>query len=238
MNYKAESVIFEDPSGFLSAYADKYDEEKILKNLGKEWVIANNSIKPYPCCARIHSVVNAFLEILKGKNIEPEQVESIEAEINTTDYEELGVGEDSDKHPSSVAEAQFSVHFALAAALANNCLTLDEYTDRYVKLGNWKKYMHLVSLKTNKEFDKVYPELWPALITVALKDGTRYKQYIEHTIGKPENPFTWDAECEKFRSLVYEIYSDKRIEQITSFIRNLDKIDNVGELFGILKNDK
>jgi 2-methylcitrate dehydratase PrpD len=235
--FKAESVILEDPSGFLNAYADKHDGKIILKDLGKGWVIGRNSIKPYPCCARIHSPVNALLDILRNEDVKRAQVASVNAEINTTDYESLHVADESDKYPLSEEESQFCVHYALAAALAENHLTLDEYTKNYIKEGEWKKYAELISVKPSREMDKLYPELWPARVTVILKDGAVYKKYIEHTVGGPENPFTWDDQRGKFNSLIAGIYSEQRGEEIVRQVKNLDKINDVAGMLGVLSRD-
>ncbi len=237
-NFKAEHYIFEnfeEQKGFLKAYALNYDEAVIYKPFGKEFVISNCSIKPYPCCARIHSSVNALLDILAEEKILPDQIKAVNAQINTVDYKALCLPEDEKRAVKSEVDAQFSLHYALAALLVNKRLTINEYTNKFITQGDWKKYVKFVSAGPDKKMDKLYPKLWPAKVTVEMKrTEKKYFKYIENTIGTPENPLSFARVGEKFSSLTEKIYSKNRQQQIIDIISKLEAIKDISELFTIL----
>jgi len=99
------------------------DAEYILTALGHDWLMLETYVKPYPCCRRLHSPIDAALGLREklGDNIDA--VERITVETN---------GESAKldrKDVDSVAAAQMSIPYGVAAALVFGSPGLEHFED-------------------------------------------------------------------------------------------------------------
>ena len=70
--------IFEGQYGFFPLYyGNKYDRDKVVKELGKEFEGKNLSIKLYPCCRYTHGSIDATLSIVRENDIRPDDVAEV-----------------------------------------------------------------------------------------------------------------------------------------------------------------
>jgi 2-methylcitrate dehydratase PrpD len=83
--------------------------------------------------------------------------------------------------------------------------------------------------------DESIPEPGPYCpVTVELKSGARHSFTARIAKGDPRNPMTETEVIEKFRSNAKLVISDSQAEKLISLMRNLEAVDNLRSLVGLL----
>jgi len=225
--FTGPSSIIEGRFGFLHAYSDSADPEKVINGLGDDFEILKCSIKPHACCRYMQSSIDAILKIIKENKIKPNDIEKITLGILQAGYSIIASPMDSKRNPQTVYEAQFSMPFGAAVAILFGKASLDEFTQEKLFLPEVKNLMEKVYCVKDPELDKVYPKHWPATAEIKTKNSQVFSIRLEYPKGDPENPLTWDELIEKFRGLASAIYSKTRREKIIEQVKNLDNIENI-----------
>ena len=77
----------------------------------------------------------------------------------------------------------------------------------------------------------------PAILSVKLKNGTSYEQRVDYAKGTIQNPMTPGELEDKFRGLASMVLSDKGVENVIRSVRELESLDNIGNLVSLLTFD-
>ncbi len=88
------------------------------------------------------------------------------------------------------------------------------YTEENLRDPSIKELARRVRLEVDRDVEAVFPAKRAIGMTVKLKDGAAYQQWLDGARGTPENPTTLDEVMEKFRSLASVVLPDSRVEQI------------------------
>lgn len=113
---------FEGRDGFFKLYQrDAYTRDTITDGLGQTLLTDRISLKPYPCGRPLHGVIDSALEI--------------RARAGSENITRISVGVDARQaagrreFPTHVVEAQFSIPFVVALALATGITPLRAFDD-------------------------------------------------------------------------------------------------------------
>jgi 2-methylcitrate dehydratase PrpD len=84
------------------------------------------------------------------------------------------------------------------------------------------------------ELNKLYPDKFPARVTVTMKDGRKLTSTRYFPKGDPQEPLT-PAEIEaKFRSNVSTRMSEGDAAELARLVRDLAKLDDLSPIFALL----
>jgi 2-methylcitrate dehydratase PrpD len=195
----ASPVAFEHKRGYLTAYsptteADWDSESK----LGKSWYLPFNSlcIKRYPTCYFMHRSFEATAAMLESHKLRPEEVE----EVVVT----MGRGQTAvlvNERPQTAHEARFSGHFAMATAVINGKMSVNELTDEVVQRPEIQAFFPKVRLDPIDEFDPRDPAHSPYdRVVIRLKSGEVLDTgRVSKIPGHALSPLTSDELWQKFR---------------------------------------
>jgi 2-methylcitrate dehydratase PrpD len=110
--------------GFTGAPAITMTETpKYWSDLGTNWLITAQYIKPYPVCRWAHAPVEAALNLRRDHNLTAKDITSIEIE---TFHESIRL---ACATPKTTEEAQYSTSFPVAVALAKGAITPADIAD-------------------------------------------------------------------------------------------------------------
>jgi 2-methylcitrate dehydratase PrpD len=84
--------------------------------------------KIHPCCASVHTAVDALLFLKRKYRFEAGDVESIDVLVNRVSYDNLRYPD-----PKTDTEARFSMQWAIALALLQDRLRLADFTPAALK---------------------------------------------------------------------------------------------------------
>lgn len=196
--------------GFLEAYADRPRPRLATADLGEMYEVTQTKIKPYPIGTFAHVPIALLVEIVSENDLVPEQIEEVVVELPTSGAEMFGRDE-SDLHPTTSAEAQFDMPFAVALAVIHREAGLSAFdntlADQYP--GSFGRIMDATRTTGKEQLETYLPELYPARVTVRTSDGT-FEQFQEWVRGEPSHPMRW-AELEaKFSDLSPQFSADER----------------------------
>lgn len=208
--------------GFLQTLAgDDAVPEALDETLGEVWKLARCSIKPYASCRGTHSAIDALGSLLEQLQVSADQVEDVQVSLCGFLKDMCG-GRDI----SSLAAAQMSLPYALAARLIHGHARLDAYSDEQradPRMVGWLKRIRL-------DVDPQLSEDGEPLVTVRTMDGRQASLCVEVPLGAPGNPLSDEALEEKFRSLATRVMLDEQASALLEQLWRLEELESVGSL--------
>lgn len=236
--FKGPFSILEGRDGFLHAYSNGADPNKVLKGIGSTFEILRTSIKPYACCRYMQPPIDALLKIIKGNDLKPNQVEKVRLGLLSAGASLIAEPAERKYDPRSVVDAQFSMPFGAAVAILYRKAGMREFQPSRIRSEEVKAMMKRVEVAVDPELDQDFPKKWSAIAEVMTNDGKHYCAKMEYPKGDPENPLSWDELIEKFHDLSNRRMSLKRRIQIIDQVRHLETIQNMKTWGPILLRDR
>ena len=220
--------VYEYEQGLFGCYAhgQKVDLDAVTKGFGDAWEISNVAYKPYPACHWLHAFIESGIRLRKEHNLTPDQIDTIivMAHPNQT---AVCAPEESKRRPQSSYQAQFSVHFATAAAICRGQFTLaeiepDAYGDPEI-LNLCEKIHYETTTET------LYPDYFSGTVIIRTKDGRELRHAQQHNLGTDEHPITEEQILDKFMNNATSAVSNNRAEEIRSIILNIEDQTDLDE---------
>ncbi len=219
--FQGPTTILEGRDGFLHAYSRKPKPELVTLDLGKDFEILRTSIKPHACCRYMQSPIDGLIELAVKHDIPPEQVERVEVAVLEAGWPLVCLPRKRKYAPTNVVDAQFSMPYGAAVALAFRAAGLDQFTDENFHSPQIQSLMGKVVLQKDKRIEKNFPEEWPAIVQIHLKNGKHFEKRVRYPKGDPENPLTWQELSAKFHSLASRVFPNTRCDQIIAAVREM-----------------
>jgi len=213
----------------------KYNSKYLIGELGKYFMVEDDSIKPYPCCRSCHASIDATRALVKEDNIKPWDVESVNTYVGPYTFKISKPVQIKQNPPNSVA-AQFSIPWSLANVIIHHKLELDHFAENNLRNQDVLKLAHRVIVKLDPQLSKV-GEREPAVVEIKTKEGIVYSKRIDYTLGSPKNPLSKEELIEKFRScagFTAKPVSKENLLQVIQMINSLENITDVCQIIRLL----
>ncbi len=214
--------ILEGRDGFLHGYSRKPIPELLTENLGSSFEILRTAVKPHACCRYMQGPIDAVLTIMRDQKIDPDEIQNIEVAVLEAGWGIVCEPRQKKYHPESVVDAQFSMPFGAAIAALRGKAGLDEFAPAQIRSPDVRRMMGKVTLVKDIRIEENFPREWPARVTIALKDGRSFDQFVRYPKGDPENPLTWDEMADKFRALAGTVLTAGRCADVVAGIATLE----------------
>jgi 2-methylcitrate dehydratase PrpD len=226
--------ILEGDRGFFRATAADYDPSRVVDGLGAEWKISQNSFKMHACCAHTHTGVDAALEMRADRLASPDARATIR-DIRIRTYGP-GFAIVRETNPVTPSQAQFSIAYCVATALAEGRVGLDQFgVDRFTPTGVRAGEVATLLGKTRVEVDDAmtakYPTAWASHLAITLADGGTIERCIDHPRGNPENPVSTAVLEDKFRALVAPRLGDAAAARAIELVRSVERNADMSTVF-------
>ncbi len=220
--------------GYFHLYAkDKYDPQAVVGELGKRFEINKTLFKKYPSCGDTLASTQAMLDLVREKNITPDDIAQID--IKVTPYVYKLVGNPFQIRDNPRVDAQFNIRYCVANALLRKSSRLEHFEESSVKDP---KIMDIAK-KVNVVPDPVLDERGETALEMQVftKGGAMYSKSIDFPAGFPESPLTNEENTDRFRDCIR--YAKKplpreNIEKLVSFINELEGIRDIRCLIPLL----
>jgi 2-methylcitrate dehydratase PrpD len=225
----------EGKAGLFNVYHGGDYDLKILQNgLGKRFEAENIGFKPYPCCGHTHAAIDAVLSLRSRHHIEAEQVQAITVSCGGAALA-MCVPEEVKRNPNNIVDAQFSIPWAVATALVKGNVTIEDFTEKAIKNGNILQ----ISQKVTGQLD---PDLTrhgvgPARVSIKMKNGAEYSEYVEFCLGSVERPMKPGDCVKKFRECYpssVKTLPVETAEKIIELILHLEDMQDATEIVRML----
>jgi 2-methylcitrate dehydratase PrpD len=211
--------ILEGRDGFLNGYSRNPLPERLTAALGRSFEILHTAVKPHACCRYMQGPIDAILELVREHHIVPDQIQKIEIAILEAGWGIVCEPRERKYYPESVVDAQFSMPFGAAVAVACGAAGLDQFTLEQIRSSHIRQIMNQVVLTKDAQIEETFPKEWPARVTIHLAGGLIYERFVRYPKGDPENPLTWDEMAAKFRALAGAVLPSERCDEIINRVR-------------------
>ncbi|WP_020187835.1 MmgE/PrpD family protein [Methylopila sp. 73B] len=167
----------------------------LTEGLGETWRIRELSMKPYPCCRCVHTVIQLALD-LRAEGIKPADVAHGVIELGKVNRKIVGSAFDR-THPSPVVHAQFNAAYAFAAALVDGKVDIATFTPDRIRADD---VAFAALFESVDALDMEPTAVPPARVRLQLTSG-RAVEVVRWTMkGAPDDPMSLEETVAKFRS--------------------------------------
>src|SRR5262249_38533211 len=237
---RGPATVLEGRYGYFNAFSLEPRMDRLLHGLGSEWAIQPPSLKSYPTHVTHQAVVQAIQDWKQQQPLEPQAITRVVIRGAPRIMEERHTV----REPESVMGAQYSLPFTTAVALTRDLSNPLVYNDEAVRdpvVRALAQRLELVLLRGRGHEG-------PASATVSAEGGAQrvfngapslqaeiLLEYAGQRVtlatqphkGSPQNPFTWEEVCAKFRRCTAAMVSAK---QATTLIDAVGALEQVGDM--------
>ncbi|MFC1814454.1 MmgE/PrpD family protein [Thermodesulfobacteriota bacterium] len=228
--------ILQGRDGLFNLYhRGDFNPEVLTANLGEHFETVNLSFKPYPCCRGSHTAIDATLALVREHRIKPEDVANVTVHVGKGIMELLCEPLSGKQNPSTVVDAQFSIPWVVASAIARCKVGVAEFTPQAIQDSTVLSLSNKVTPNSDVSLDR--RASGPAIVEITTKAGNVYSERVDIPSGSPQNPMSMDAMVTKLRdcaSIARSPMSEARIEKLVHMISHLEMVENVIEVVRLL----
>ena len=202
--------------GAPAALVEFDDARFAWEDLGEVWLTAEQYIKPYPICRWAHAPIDAALALRRTHDIRPEDVEAIEIE---TFRESAAL---SCAVPTTTSNAQYSLAWPVAAALARGRVTVSEVLNDSFTDPTLRRLTERTTARATDDYNATFPAQRMGAVTVQLSDGRRIESGPTEASGGPKPLPTEDDVIAKFQDFAEPVLGRDRAGRIIDTILGLN----------------
>jgi 2-methylcitrate dehydratase PrpD len=230
----AHKVFTGDYGMFVVHFPWRPDYEALTEGLGTDWEMLHMAIKLFASCRATHSSVSGAIELSRENNILTQDIAKISIKVSPSAYVVVCEPRAQCWDPRTMVQAQFSMPFAVATALAKGKIYVDDYTLEELQNNDVRALIPLVECSSK---DSLEP--FETITTIKLKDGTTYTKRvtIEEIKGAFLNPVSWDEVIHKFAlglPLSAIEIPQTNITQLIEKSKNLEDVSDMAEIVRLL----
>jgi len=221
--------ILEHSKGYLNAYSTEPKPQKLTEGLGATWEILQNGVKYFPSILASHSPIQATLAIVKQHAIDPAQIARITNETYNTVKSHF-----SNKDVSTVMAARVSVPYCIAIAAVDGKLTQAQFAPARIADPLLRQVLANTEIIADAELNKLYPDKFPARVTITLKNGKSFQQTVLFPKGDPQDPLSADEIAAKYRDNAGTRLGAARADELLQAIYALPEAKSVERVSALL----
>ncbi|MDQ3215588.1 MAG: MmgE/PrpD family protein [Pseudomonadota bacterium] len=206
--------------GFTGAPAltvEREDARAFWSDLGTRWRIREQYFKAYPVCRWAQPATEAALSLKRTHDVGEADIVAISIE---SFREAIDLGSQC-AAPMTTDEAQYSLPYAVAAALVYERIGAAEVESTALRDPRITRLLETTTLANDAEFSRRFPaERW-ARVRITLGDGRILVSEPTRARGNPENPLADDELHTKYRELTEPVLGEQRSVRIEALVDSL-----------------
>lgn len=228
--------ILEGEFGFCDVYCGKehYHLGKIVEGLGDPFEVYSPGIdiKPYSCCSRALTGIDAMLFLSKAHHIQPEEVERIDCGVSYTTPLSL-----IHPNPKTGLEGQFSMGFCVVVALLDQKVGPEQFTDEKVNDPRVQELLKKFHLYIRSDLTDIESSASNACtLMVRLRNGEKFTKSVDKNKGTSQNPLSKEEHVNKFKDCTKDVLPDNRIDKCLDMIEHMEELQKISQLADIVRN--
>ncbi len=215
--------VFEGNKGFMDAISGEFEIDWSKEDLES---VTRTILKKFNAEIHSQSAIEALIELVKERDVEPDQVERVELDTFQVAFDIIGGGEEGSKYDvHTKEEADHSLPYLLAVALLDGQVLPDQYRPERIAADDVQDLLHRVEIKPDESLSERFPQEHSASIRIHLRDGQVLEREQRDYEGFHTRPMAWDTVAEKFDRLACAHVDDRRRSEIKDAVAALDQIE-------------
>jgi len=164
-------------------------------DLGRNWTITENYIKPYPICRWAHAALDGLSQLCAAHGLSADDIETIE--VSTfAQAASLFRG-----MPDTTSQAQYSLGFALAAQLVHGRIGPEHVSGPGLRDTKIAAILPRITIRDVARHSDRFPLGRWSDVTLTLRDGRLLNSGDVHARGGPEAPMALPEVEAKFHAM-------------------------------------
>jgi 2-methylcitrate dehydratase PrpD len=224
--------IFEAPNGFFARFGDGRLDADTFALPGRRFALIDPGIafKLFPVCSAAQAAIEATASLLAEHRVPDDLVERVRCEVTPFVADCLTY-----PRPRTIAEAQFSMNFAIGCMLAYGALDLEMLDASRLRDARLERAMAKVEMAPRPalaQAAEARPEhLEAAIVTLDLRDGRSLTRHVPAATGMPANPASDKQLAAKFRACAARALNFDEAERLLRHLAGLAELASVRTLF-------
>src|SRR5580765_7644495 len=233
--YTGPEHVVDGKEGLTHVFGPEWKLNLLTDGLGDSWRITQCGMKFFPTEALTHAPISAVLDLVKTNDLHPGDVEKIQIRSLARAADILSDPSKYDPHTKETAD--HSLPYVIAAALVDRQVTPAQFEMAKIMDPTIRGQLKKVEVVADPEIEKVFPALQRVIVHIDTTDGRSFTKQLDYPKGDPRNPLTDQEIEEKFSALADGVLSVKAQAKLKDAIWNLDKVDSITKLMGLMKAD-
>ena len=217
--------------GFYQAFLQRDPAEDAVERFGfgARFEVLRGGYKRYCCCGANH----ASIDILTGYAGRSDEIETVTLRIPSLVNAMVGTKNAGVYMPQNIEQVQFSLPTQAAFALlgiGNGYGAHLGYLEGTVDMQRVGVVARKVQLVEDAALGHQYPGKFVTEATVRFRDGRTEAQFVENSVGTPDNPMTEEVHSLKFLELSVPVLGEVRSRQLLDVLHRLPAGVRIEEL--------
>ncbi len=201
----------------------------LTEGLGSTWEILQNGFKFFPSILASHAAIQATLDIVVAHDVRAADIAAITNETYATVASHF-----SAKNVSTAMGARVSVPYCVAVAALDRKVGQAQFAPERVMRGDVQDLLARTEVVAVPELTALYPDKFPARVTITLRDGRKLADTRYFPKGDPQEPLS-RAEIEaKFLANAAARLSATQAAEVVRRVRGLAEAKNLLQLSVLL----
>ena len=204
------------------------DHDEILGGLGAQWAVFDNGFKPYPACHFLHAFIDCAIEARRDPLLEAgdcAQIESVDALIHPDEVAIVCEPLTAKLGPRNAYDAQFSLYYAIAAALLRGRFGLAELDDD--ALADQAIRALAARVRYRPDPTSAYPQSYSGALEIVLRDGRRLERRQQVNRGAAGNPIAPADVVAKYEDNASRAVPAAQVARIQEAVMTLDSVPDL-----------
>jgi 2-methylcitrate dehydratase PrpD len=232
--FTGPATILEGRFGFYRTFLGVEPDPAPFATLGQHWETPGIGFKPYPCCHLVHAYLDCALDLRREHAVTPDSIEAVECLVPAGEVPIVCEPRAAKLRPRTAYDAQFSLPFAIAAALLDGRVGLDTFAAECLqeprRLALAERVTHAI------DPNSAFPRGFPGWVRIRLRDGSTLEQRAPDGRGSLDRPLPAGAIVDKFRDNAARALPPARVAELERATLALDTSTDVRTLLALCRH--
>ncbi len=220
--------------GFGKVVLDGADIDAVFAPGSRPDRVLSAGLKMYPCFAMAQGPIHATAAIRKGLGLPLPEVAKIRVTLADSAPARTRLADGASAMPTSHEQADHSIHFLVATALADGYVGREHFEGRRWQDPAIVELMARIEVDLDPALNAETVSAFPCRIAVDLADGRTLTEARPVAPGHPDDPLSWDDVKEKFTRNAAGVISDAACGQVVRLVEGIEDLPSIAPLLETL----
>jgi 2-methylcitrate dehydratase PrpD len=217
--------VIDGEAGMGMAMSNGPDWSDTVATLGQAFHITDMTFKNHACCGHTFAPIDGALALQHTMQVSAEDIAQLHIGTYAPALDVAG-----NFHPSTAAEARFSVPFVVATALVYGSVRLAAFTDERLQDPRIRDLMQRMELTVNPALDAAFPGQRAAHVRIVTHDGQQGEFLQPTRKGDPDAPLSDNDLSAKFLELAEPVLGQDKAARLLDRIWTLEAVLHIRDL--------
>lgn len=203
--------VIDGESGMGRAMSDAPDWRQAIATLGQDFHITHMTFKNHACCGHTFAPIDGALALQAQLGVSASDLHRIKIATYAPALDVAG-----NPHPTTAAQARFSIPYVVATALLHGSVRLAAFTPQRLADPKIRQLMTRIELSVDPALDAAFPGQRAARVMMESRDGRQGEFFQPTRKGDPEQPLSDNDLDDKFLELVQPVLGDAKARRLLS----------------------